>query len=111
MSFHFSLGAIREIKPRERIVLVHNRAAFDKRYGSKGIKIAGVYLGYMDNGYGEVELRSPFEVRVARAAYESEWISGTNSSDYSLVAAKAKSDLTEKSEWVQSRPLAAKPGR
>ncbi|NQU22377.1 MAG: lamin tail domain-containing protein, partial [Candidatus Nealsonbacteria bacterium] len=59
LTFHFSDDAVIALAPGEHTVIVANREAFELRYGSTGISVAGEYIGSLNDGGERLTLRNP----------------------------------------------------
>ncbi len=109
--FHFSLGDVHSLAPGERVVIVRKRQVFADRYGTKGIRIAGQFLGRISNTEGELILTGSVGESIARAHFVDSWIPKTDGKGYSLVAVKPGRTTTEKAQWRRSESAFGTPGR
>jgi len=57
VQFDFTGGEVKYLGPRQRVVVVENRPAFEARYGT-GLNVAGQYQGNLDNDGERIVLRS-----------------------------------------------------
>ncbi|MCX5675436.1 MAG: lamin tail domain-containing protein, partial [Planctomycetota bacterium] len=105
----------------ERLVVVANKAAFQTRYPTGQVpeaKIAGQYLGHLDNGNGGLRLLNALGDQVQTIEYEDNWYKHTDGDGFSLVAqdlAQAPATWSAKDGWragdlAGGAPAAADPG-
>ena len=117
----FTFSDTATLAPGERLVVVANKAAFQTRYPTGQVpeaKIAGQYLGHLDNGNGGLRLLNALGDQVQTIEYEDNWYKHTDGQGFSLVAqdlAQAPATWTTKDGWRAGdlsggAPAAADPG-
>ena len=104
--FEFADSAITKLAPGERVVVVEDRLAFEKRYGD-GLPVAGQWSGALDNG-GETILLKVGEATVHSFRYEDDWYPETDGLGKSLEviapATTAANLWGTKATWQASTP-------
>ncbi|MCW5557892.1 MAG: CotH kinase family protein, partial [Verrucomicrobiae bacterium] len=111
--FDFPAGTL--LGPRERLVVVKNRAAFEARYGvDTGMRIAGAYDGNLSNSGEELAIVDAQGAEVRRFQYldRAPWPTGPNRNGYSLVLLRPESapDHRLPSNWRTSAAPGGTPG-
>ena len=104
--FEFADSAVTKLAPGERVVVVEDRLAFEKRYGDD-LPVAGQWSGGLDNG-GETVLLKVGESPVQSFAYADDWYPETDGQGKSLEviapATTAANLWGTKSTWQASIP-------
>ncbi len=81
--FDFSTSAVASLAPGARVLVVANRAAFERRHGA-GLPVAGEYEGRLDNAGETVRLIGPLEELVQEFRYD-RWYPSTDGAGFALV--------------------------
>ncbi len=112
VSFAFSLGAIQQLGPGQRLVVVNNLAAFQARYGNSQ-PVAGQWTGGLGNG-GEQLTLSAFGSLVQQFNYSDLWYPTTDGQGATLETANVRDpnlDAWARSTgWQPSKQLGGSPG-
>jgi hypothetical protein len=111
--FAFDGGAVTELQPGERVVVVEDAAAFKARYGSADIKIAGEWDGALSNGSETVTLLVQ-GTALQQFAYDDEWYPETDGQGSSLEIFDARAALDawrSKAGWRASIVPNGTPGK
>lgn len=111
VEFAFSMGSIQTLAPGAVLVIVQDMPRFVTRYDTVGMPIAGAYYGNCDNDKGEIVLLGSVGQEIARAQYDSDWLSPTDGKGYSLVAKHRARVLRDASDWQRSPNKYGSPGR
>ena len=114
IDFTFTGG---ELQPNQFVVLVHNRAAFESRYGT-GQNATRVYTDRFNNGGEQVVLTDAFGITVHDFQYDDQWYPLTDGLGFSLTVVDAAGDLNDwgqptgwrPSSFAGGSPGAADPG-
>jgi len=91
------------------VVVVSDVNAFDLRYDTSGITIAGEYTGNLDNGGEKIVLKLPvpYEAAIMRFSYDDAWYPMTDGLGMvlSIIDANAEPDTwNDKNSWQQVPP-------
>ncbi len=89
VQFDFSTGAVQTLGPGARVVVAANRAAFERRYGTRP-ELAGEYTGRLDNSGETLRLEGPMQELVQEFRYDGAWYAAARGVGFALVPA----DLT-----------------
>ena len=104
--FEFADSDVTKLAPGERVVVVEDRLAFEKRYGDD-LPVAGQWSGGLDNG-GETILLKAGEGTVQSFAYADDWYPETDGQGKSLEviapATTAANLWGTKATWQASIP-------
>ena len=103
VDFDFAQGAITELAPGERLVVVEDAAAFAARYGND-IPVAGQWSGGLGNGSETVTLSANGQV-FNQFTYRDDWYPQTDGDGAALEIFDVNADLSawnEKSGWRAS---------
>jgi len=111
VEFAFSMGKIKTLAPGASLVIVQDMPRFVTRYDTIGMPIAGAYYGNCDNDEGEILLVGSAGQEIARAEYDSDWLSATDRKGFSLLAKKRQRVNKEKTDWQRSPVKYGTPGR
>ncbi len=86
VTFLFSTGSsIDHVDPGQALVLVSDAKAFEARYGTQGILVAGQYTGALSDAAGRITFLGPVDEVIFDLTYSSSWHSTTAGGGYSLV--------------------------
>jgi hypothetical protein len=97
----------------QRAVVVRNLAAFQSRYGTTGITVAGTFTGALDNNGERLRLEGALGQTILDFSYDDDWYPQTDGEGYSLVVINpAAPALTwgEKESWRASQTVNGGPG-
>lgn len=99
----------------EYVVVVSDLAAFEAKYDTSGMNIAGQYSGLFANGGENVELTlpSPLEGKIHDFTYDDAWFVQTDGGDYSLVPVNVNQDVEAwetQTGWRSTYRLGGSPG-
>ena len=112
VAFDFSSGAIRELGPGERVLVVEDVGAFAARYG-EGLPVAGVWSGGLGNGGEQITLVAG-ETTLHEFRYEDTWHAQSDGGGRSLeIVVEASDELAmwgEASGWLASIGWGGTPG-
>jgi len=111
--FAFSGSDVEELAPREIVLVVENREAFESRYDSEGLKIAGEYTGRLSNGGERIVVRDAVGVILQDFTYSDEWHAATDGLGFSLVVRdpdQAPELWNDPHGWHDSRVEFGTPG-
>lgn len=86
IQFDFSTGAVTSLAPGARVLVVQNRAAFERRYGP-GLNVAGEFTGRLDNAGEVLCLLGPVDEVVQEFRYDNRWHPTTDGVGFALVPA------------------------
>jgi hypothetical protein len=86
IQFDFSTGAVTSLAPGARVLVVQNRAAFERRYGT-GLSVAGEYTGRLDNAGEALRLLGPVDEAVQEFRYDNRWHPATDGVGFALAPA------------------------
>lgn len=95
LAFQFSGSAVTSLAAGERVLVVHNLAAFTSRYGSQ-LNVAGEYLGTLDNSGEQIVIHDALGEVVLDFQFERSWFPITDGPGFSLVI---KDDTLPYSAW------------
>ncbi len=99
------------LAPGARVVVVKDRRAFQRRYGSTA-SIAGEYDGKLSNGGELLSLVTRDGDTVVEFTYSDRWHRPTDGRGYSLVVADPKSSRVDaKKAWKVSEEIGGTPGK
>ena len=111
VDFDFSLGAITELEPGARVVVVEDAAAFAARYGTE-IPVAGQWAGGLGNNSETVTL-SANGLAFNQFAYSDTWYEAADGNGSSLEIFDASADLAQWNTaegWRASAAIDGTPG-
>ncbi|HLU48420.1 MAG TPA: lamin tail domain-containing protein, partial [Planctomycetota bacterium] len=109
----FVFGPGEPLAPGAYVVVVKNLDAFEDRYGSGGIRIAGEYEGRLDNSGEDLSLFGPLREPVLSFAYSEDWYPAADGDGASIVILDPFDDLSlwgEPSAWAESTVVLGTPG-
>ncbi len=109
---HFTFPSL-ALAPGEYALVVQDLAAFEAAYDTTGLKIAGEYVGLLDNGGEKIELRDAASTVIQRFDYKDGWYEITDGQGFSLTIRDATADLAlwdEKAGWRPSAASGGSPG-
>lgn len=102
-----------ELAPKEVVLVVKDREAFERRYGAD-LPVIGQYTGMLSNAGEWIELRDASDYIVHRFRYEDAWYDVTDGDGYSLTVTdpeQSPSEMpTDKALWHPSLVLGGSPG-
>ncbi|NIP96982.1 MAG: lamin tail domain-containing protein, partial [Akkermansiaceae bacterium] len=114
VTFEFADGAITELAPGARVLVVENAAAFEFRYGS-GHPVAGQYGGKLDDSGELVRVADVLDVPLIEFTYgnASPWPEEAAGEGASLVLADPASapDHDDPASWIASGVAGGTPGQ
>jgi hypothetical protein len=114
ITFDFRKSLVsRVLAPGARVVVVANKAAFEKRYGA-GKLVAGEFSGTLDNGGELVTLFNAADATLRTLTYDDvgPWPAETDGTGYSLVLRRPQSnpDPSIAGNWRTSIEIGGSPG-
>jgi hypothetical protein len=97
--------------PRERILVVASRAAFESRYGTSQ-RIAGEYQGNLNNGGDRIVVQTRDGELIQDFSYddENDWPEGADGEGPTLEVVDARSSYDDPRNWRASRWPGGSPG-
>ncbi|MDB4726567.1 lamin tail domain-containing protein [bacterium] len=106
----FTFPAGTTLAPGARLVIVSNRAAFEFRYGTAGITIAGEYSGRLNNGGEHVRYEAADTSAIADFTYTDDipWPTSADGNGYSLIF--SGTDPNSPLDWRTSIAPGGNPG-
>ncbi len=107
----FSFGSL-VIEAGAHAVVVHNRPAFEARYGTQ-LLIAGEYDGTLGNGGDHVVFQDATGTVIQDINYEDKWYPLTDGEGYSLTAVEPTNrqlDRDLRTSWSVSQEIDGSPG-
>ena len=113
VDFAFPRDHVVALGPGEVVLLVKNLAAFESRYDTAGLNIAGEYTGRLNNARDSLRLEGPFGETVLDFFYDDAWYTVTDGRGSSLVVADAfapPAAWATRENWRPSVPLFGSPG-
>ena len=117
ISFSFAGNGVTRLEPGAYAVIVKNREAFESRYNTSDIFIAGEYdraTDSLSDRSETIELKGPLGERILRFAYRDEWYPETDGHGYSLVIRDPTAPLEswgEADAWRRSTLTGGSPGK
>jgi len=108
----FTFPAI-TLEPGQYVLVVSNLAAFQSRYDTSGMTIAGEFTGHLRNSEGELELNSALGDEILELEYKDGWYPITDGDGFSLVVVDERGpahDLDERRAWRASAWPGGSPG-
>jgi len=112
IEFTFTGNAVTNLVPGERVVAVKNTAAFQSRYGN-GPKIAGQFLGSLENAGERLALAGALEEPILDFTYNDTWYATADGLGFSLNLvdeSTAPADWDTRSAWRPSAVAGGSPG-
>ena len=113
LDFDFSTSSIRELGPRQYVVVVRNLSVFQTRYDTQNILIAGQFSGRLGNDGDEIELRFGSGVVIQQFGFLDDWYPSTDGFGFSLVAQDESAPppaWSEPAQWFPSGKPGGSPG-
>lgn len=113
ITFDFTGGAITNLGPGERVLVVKNAAAFAARWPATELKIAGAYPDQLGNNGETLALVDRAGILIQNFSYAADWYPLTDGLGFSLVIVDESSPLPawgEKSGWRVSAARGGSPG-
>ena len=103
------------LNPGDYIVVVRNQAAFASRYDTTGLNIApGQYLGSLDNGGEEIDLKDALGAEIHDFDYDDDWRPHTDGEGFSLTIIDPTNpdpnSWGRKDSWRASARVGGSPG-
>lgn len=112
ISFDFATSSITQLGPGQHLILTRDLTAFEARYG-KGLPVAGVFSGTLNNQGDELVLESIQGERIDEVSYSANWYPSTAGLGSSLVLRDASitGDLkSTAAAWRPSSRIGGSPG-
>jgi hypothetical protein len=113
VSFDFGNGAIRQLDPGQRVLVVENEAAFRVRYG-QNLPVAGQWSGGLRNSSETVALVAN-GITLQQFAYDDAWYPQTDGQGYSLelidIVSTPLDQYASPQRWRASLVLGGTPGQ
>ena len=109
----FTFGSGPDLAPGAYVVVVENLDAFESRYDTTGIRIAGEYVGNVDNSGEQIIVTGPLGEPVQDFRFEDEWYPVTDGVGFSLVILDPFDGLerwSSEDAWVESSVVLGTPG-
>jgi hypothetical protein len=112
IEFNFASSSVTNLVPGGRLLLVSNRAAFEKRYG-QGLPVAGEYAGQLSNSGERVVIADAADNHIFVIDYgtETPWAATPDGSGPSLELRILSGDTTAADHWQPSGANGGSPGR
>lgn len=110
LNFDFTTNAVKQLGAGETVLVVKNQAAFAARYGP-GFRVAGEYVGLLDNDGDRLQLVDAVNEEIADFRYEADWFPATDGLGPSLELIAAGLLPGEKLSWRASASTGGTPGR
>ena len=113
VQFDFASGAITNLAPGARVLVVRNAAAFALRYGA-GLPVAGQYVGELDNAGERLRLEDAYGEKILDFSYDNKWYPITDGHGYPLVIVDDTISWSlwgEKTSWRPNGTLGRTPGQ
>jgi hypothetical protein len=114
IEFNFGQGAIADLDPQEYVVVVKNLAAFETRYSTVGVLIAGEYTGNLENRGEILRLENLLGEVIQEFEYSDVWYPETDGVGHSLVIINEFGELdtwSMQAAWAPSFFPFGTPGR
>ena len=100
----------KKLDPGGRAVVVHNREAFQRRYGI-GVPVLGQYSGTLGNGGDRIVLTDALGSVLSEAEYDDIWYPLTDGGGFSLVENGESTGIRNQPRyWRPSRGIEGSPG-
>jgi hypothetical protein len=106
----FAFPAGTTLAAGERTIVASNLPAFQSRYGTSGINVAGTYTGHLDDGGERIELAGEFGDELLDFRYDDDWHDITDGSGFSLVLIDESTSAGQLSAVASWRPSASGGG-
>jgi len=113
VQFDFGSGAITNLQPGARLLVVRDLNAFALRYGA-GLPVAGQFTGKLDNAGERLRLEDGFGEKILDFSYDPKWYPITDGHGYSLVIVDDTLPWSlwgEKTSWRPNGALGGTPGQ
>lgn len=113
IDFDFTGSAVTSLAPGASVLVVKNLDAFDERYDTTGLLIAGTFTGQLANDGERLRLEDSFNEMILDFDYEDDWHPVTDGSGFSLnVIDPSSGFLTwdSKTSWRPSQNQHGSPG-
>jgi hypothetical protein len=112
IQFNFSDAGVSRLGVGQFLLLVKNKGAFEKRYGS-GLPVAGEYSGKLDNSGEKIEAVNARQELVLSFSYgvKAPWPATPDGLGPSLEVIDAAGDLNSASNWRASAISGGSPGK
>src|SRR5690606_21927106 len=114
VTFTFNNPEVATLEPGEIAVIVNDLDAFQARYGTDGIRIAGQYGGSLGDSGGRVRILGLLNESIVDFRYESSWYPETAGEGHSLARVSpfgSSEDLSAPAAWQPSAERLGSPGR
>jgi len=104
------------LQPGERIVIVHDRAEFEARYGTD-VRVAGQYEGNLNDNGERIRLEGILGETIQEFRYKDSWYDRTDGTGFSLVLRNdvsiqvPETDWGDKSTWRASGYVGGAPAQ
>ena len=103
-------GPDRQLKPGQVVVLVKDRKAFERRYGTN-LPVIGEYDGKLSNGGERLRLSTASGTTIYELDYNDKWHKSTDGKGRSLEAIDLRaSRFDRKRDWRPSADRGGSPG-
>jgi hypothetical protein len=113
IEFSFARGEVRTLLPGEYAVVVQNRRAFESRYHTDSMHVAGEYAGRLANEGERISLVFGAGLPILDFWYSDSWYPVTNGGGYSLEIVDPRrpaADWSSLTSWQASALLHGTPG-
>ncbi len=113
VTFDFGLGAVASVPPGGYVVVVEDELAFESRYGTNGIAVAGTYDGRLANDGERIRITHDAFGMLLSFSYKDGWHDHTDGDGFSLTAVDPAGDTAgwgEKRAWRASAAIGGTPG-
>ena len=110
IAFDFADSTVTELAPGGRLVVVNNLAAFQGRYDTAGMLVAGEYDGRLRNEGERVTLVAPINREIHDCRYDTAWVVGTAAHGFSMTLVNDSADPVLARNWRPSSVCGGTPG-
>ncbi len=111
IEFKFPKGKKSSLEAGEYVVIVGSLAAFKRRYGTRGVRIAGEYRGQLSNAGETLELVGPLDETIQKLRYHDDWYEEADGSGRALTIRDPHGPLESWKKPASWRAAEASPGR
>ena len=112
--FEFEDGTITSLEPGGYLVVARNLKAFEERYGSEGIPIAGNFFGGLQLNGQNIFVEGAAGETLMDFDYQDNWYASANGEGHSLVIRNPEAPAStwrRRSSWRSSLEIGGSPGR
>jgi hypothetical protein len=112
ITFNFSSGDVPFLQPGESAVVVAYLSAFERRFGTSGIRVAGVYAGNLNNGGETITLTAADNSIIQSFTYDdvAPWPTSPDGAGPSLTVVDVNGNYNSPTNWRPSYGPHGTPG-